>query len=67
VSQFPRVITADITLPWGEPGCVFYLRRGTAIDVVPGSKLEAAIGPGNLAPLPGRGDEACADHSALAN
>jgi hypothetical protein len=35
-------------VPWGQPGCTIFMRWGTAVDVTPGSQLEAAIGASNL-------------------
>ncbi len=76
MSQYPRIITTGVTLPWGQPGCVFWLRPGTVLDAIPGGKLEAAItaAGGALSPVigprdPRRAPEMCDDFdkSALSN
>jgi hypothetical protein len=71
VSQYQRVVLADIAVIWGEPGCSVYVKRGTMVDIIPGSQLETAYGgPSNLrtpsaAEL--EGDQSVIDRSALAN
>ena len=59
-----------MTLPWGQPGCVFWLRPGTVLDCLPGGRLEAAIiaAGGALSPVippsdPRRGAEHADDMS----
>jgi hypothetical protein len=57
---------------WG--GVAFFHRRGTVVDVVPGSQLETAYGASNLSAVipagdPSRSPEAapCLSEEALAN
>ncbi len=50
MSAYPRILLADITVNWPTASMPTRLPKGTMIDVVPGSALEAAIGAGNLAP-----------------
>jgi hypothetical protein len=45
----PRTVTADVVFTWD--GVSQRLPRGQAIDVTPGSALEAAIGRDRLVPL----------------
>ena len=45
----PRIVTADATFTWDHASQS--LRRGTIIDVPPGSALEHAIGRDKLKPL----------------
>jgi hypothetical protein len=53
VSANARRVTADLQLSWppGNTTVPLYVRRGTLVDVVPGSALEAAYGAGNLEPV----------------
>lgn len=70
------VLSPGVTLPWGQPGCSIWMRPGTVLDCLPGSKLETAIiaAGGALSPVigprdPRRAPEICDDFdkSALAN
>jgi hypothetical protein len=64
MSQNPRQVTTapGITVAWGQPGCSFFLRWGTMLDVVPGTKLETAIGSGNLSGVIPPSDPRRSDH-----
>jgi hypothetical protein len=66
MSSYPRRVTSPVQVSWGEPGCSIWVRAGSAVDVPPGSALEAAYGASNLEPLP-PGDPAKADKSAISN
>jgi hypothetical protein len=71
MSQYPRRVLADLTIAQG-PAWTWFVRRGTVVDVVPGSQLEAWYGASNLSPVltgPSRSPEAAASLSkeALAN
>jgi hypothetical protein len=56
-----------VLVAWGQPGCSIWVRAGTAVDIKPGSSLEAAYGgPANLEPL-SAGDPQNLDKSALSN
>jgi hypothetical protein len=74
MSQFPRCVTADVSVLWdahanGAERATF-TRHGTVVDVVPGSLLEAAYGQSALSgviPLSYRGDEANCSRSAVSN
>jgi len=50
MSANPRRLLSDTSVSWGEPGSPpWRVRRGTIIDITPGSALEAAHGgAGNL-------------------
>jgi hypothetical protein len=51
VSTNPRRVLADVELLWPPGNTLFplHVRRGSLVDAVPGSALEAAYGgPGNL-------------------
>lgn len=55
MSQYPRRVLTDITVNWdrhanGNPAPRF-VRHGAAVDIVPGSLLEAAYGAQNLGSL----------------
>jgi hypothetical protein len=70
MSQYPRRVLSDLTLMQGS--WPWFVRRGTVVDVVPGSQLEAWYGPSNLSPVitgPSRSPEAapCLSREALAN
>jgi hypothetical protein len=50
VSAHPRRVLSDVELLW-PPGVTvpLHVRRGTLVDIAPGSALETAYGgPGNL-------------------
>lgn len=69
MSANPRIVIRDI---WTGPATAFqpgthFYRRGTILDVTPGSALEAYYGASNLAPLPPTGGTDDVDHSALGN
>lgn len=75
MSQFPQRILADVTVAWdphanGAPRSTF-ARRGTVVDIVPGSALALAYGgAGNLSgviPVSLRGNEACLSSAAVTN
>lgn len=55
-----RIVTADVTITWGDsagdtlvqcgipgPANSHFIRRGTMLDVPPGSALESALGTAN--------------------
>lgn len=72
MSAFPRIVLAGVTVTWDS--VTRFVSAGTAVDVPPGSALEAAYGPSNLSPViepddPRRAAESCddMDKSALAN
>ena len=71
MSQFPRRVLNLTLVPWGQPGCSFWVRPGTIVDIKPGSALETAYGgSSNLsAVIPagqrGQGDDL--DRSAQGN
>jgi hypothetical protein len=51
MSANPRRVLADVTLYWPPGNTLFplYVRRGSVIDITPGSALETAYGgAGNL-------------------
>ncbi len=58
MSQYPRRVLSSFYLIWDVHGAVLplFVRAGTVVDVVPGSKLEAAYGSGNLSPVIPPGD-----------
>ncbi len=64
----PKVVLSDCWIgPPGVQGSLF-VRKGTLVDIVPGSATETMYGgPSNLGPPPSdeTGDDA--DHSALGN
>jgi hypothetical protein len=75
VSQYPRVVLADVTVFWdphanGAARSTF-VRRGTVLDCKPGSALELAYGgAGNLSPVipvSQRGDGTALSRAALSN
>jgi hypothetical protein len=51
VSQNPRRVLSDVMVYWPPSNTMFpiYVRKGSVIDIPPGSQLETAYGgPGNL-------------------
>jgi hypothetical protein len=74
VSQYPRIVLSDVTVLWDPHanGALrgTFVRKGTVVDVKPGSALETAYGPANLSavvPVAQRGDGTCWSKSALSN
>lgn len=72
MSANPRVVLSSMYLIWDVQGAVLplFVRAGTVVDVVPGSKLEAAYGAANLSgivPVAQRGDGTCWSKAALSN
>lgn len=72
MSANPRVVLSDTWVgpqvsPF-QPGA-FFARRGTVVDITPGSALETAYGgPSNLGAIPvTQGDPATSDHATLGN
>lgn len=63
MSQYPRRVLTGVYVVWDNCGTLpLYARAGTIVDIVPGSKLEAAYGLANLSGVipatdPKRGDE----------
>jgi hypothetical protein len=52
VSQHPRRLLSDTSVSWPPGSPALLVRRGSLIDVLPGSALETAYGgAGNLAVL----------------
>ena len=49
MSQYPRRVLSDLTLMQGS--WPWFVRRGTVVDVVPGSALESWYGASNLTPV----------------
>lgn len=71
MSQYPRRVLSSGYITW-PPGASVrtWVRGGSAVDIPPGSALEAAYNVNNLTPVqnaPWPGDEACFDRSALSN
>ena len=74
MSQYPRCVTADVSVLWdahanGAERATF-TRHGTVVDVVPGSLLEAAYGQPALSgviPLSYRGNEQGSSKAAVSN
>jgi hypothetical protein len=61
-----RLVTAGTDIAWD--GVLQHIPAGTIVDVPPGSVLEAAYGPGNLADLSDHGAAAAAaDHAGASN
>ncbi len=60
MSQFPRIVLSPgVTLTgWDAPPAKLWMRPGTVLDCIPGSKLEAAIIAcgGTLSPVIPPGD-----------
>jgi hypothetical protein len=72
VSQYPRIVLTSGRVTWGQPSCTFFVRAGTVVDIVPGSKLEQAYSGLGLSAVippsdPRRGDEQNFSREALAN
>jgi hypothetical protein len=70
MSANPRRVTADVTLYWppGNSAFPLYIRKGTVVDVPPGSQLETAYGAGSLQVITtGLGSPDTLSKSALAN
>ena len=74
MSQYPRIVLNGIYVPGGSPNYpgappnLIWVRPGTAVDVKPGSALEALYGSQNLSPvITHTGDPANFDKSALSN
>jgi hypothetical protein len=70
MSAHPRRLLADTSVTWGEPGSPpLLVRRGTIIDITPGSALETAYGgAGNLQNVTANlGSADTLDKSFLAN
>lgn len=81
MSQYPRIVLAPgVWIPDGIPNnpaaapVKIFVRAGTAVDIKPGSQLEALYGSQNLSPVisprdPRRAPELCddLDKSALSN
>jgi hypothetical protein len=74
VSQYPRIVLSSGTVTWGQPGCSFFVKAGTVVDIKPGSRLETAYSPLGLSAVippsdPRRAPEVCddLDRSAQAN
>lgn len=53
MSANPRIVLTGIYVQWDRDGTLpLFTKRGTVVDVVPGSALEAAYGgAGNLSPV----------------
>ena len=74
MSQYPRCVTADVSVLWdahanGAQRSTF-TRHGTVVDVAPGSLLEAAYVPSVLSgvsPLSQRGDGDALSKEAVSN
>lgn len=75
MSQYPQRVLTDTTVSW-DPHAngaqrTTFARKGTVVDIMPGSALSAAYGgSGNLSgviPLSQRGNEACCSHVAVSN
>ena len=75
MSQYPRTVLADTIVAW-DPHAngaqrTTFARKGTVVDIPPGSALEQAYGgPGNLSgviPLGSRGDGTVLSRAAQAN
>jgi hypothetical protein len=60
-----RQLTSDVDIAWD--GVIQHIPAGTIVDVPPGSALEAAYGPGNLADLDLDAAAAAADHAGASN
>lgn len=70
MSASPRRVTADLQLYWPPGNTTFplYIRKGTVVDVPPGSALETAYGAGNLQVITtGLGSPDTLSKAALAN
>ncbi len=72
MSAYPRQVLTDIYVTWGLPRDLpLFVRRGTVVDVAPGSQLEQAYGgSGNLSGVilaSQRGNEQCLSKATLAN
>lgn len=68
MSEFPRIVLNDVSVVW-DPHAngaerTTFTRKGTVVDVVPGSLLEAAYGAGNLSAVIPPGDWRRSDYSA---
>ena len=60
-----RQLTSDVDVAWD--GGLVHIPAGTIIDCPPGSAMEAAYGPGNLADLDPDAAAAAADHAGVTN
>jgi hypothetical protein len=60
-----RLVTAGTDIAWD--GVLQHIPAGTLVDIPPGSALEAAYGPGNLADLDAGAAAAAADHAGASN
>jgi hypothetical protein len=76
MSAYARIVTSDVYVIWdpGSNGTInkLFVRRGTLVDVVPGSQLEAGYGSANLSAVlppwdPRRGNGPCLSRAAQAN
>jgi hypothetical protein len=70
MSAHPRRVLSDVLVTWGEPGSPpHHIRKGTILDILPGSALETAYGgPSNLQNVPtNSGSPDTLDKSCLAN
>jgi hypothetical protein len=74
MSQYPRIVTTATWVPDGIPNhpgaapVMIFIRAGTAVDIKPGSALEALYGSQNLSPvITHTGDPCNFDKSALSN
>jgi hypothetical protein len=70
MSQFPRRVLGDLALFWPPGNSLFplFVRKGTVVDVSPGSALESAYGAGNLEVVTtGLGSPDVLDKSWLSN
>ena len=74
MSQYPRVVTTGVWVADGIPNhpgatpVMIWIRAGTAVDIKPGSTLEALYGSQNLSGvITHTGDPANFDKSCLSN
>jgi hypothetical protein len=68
MSQNPRIVLTDTYVPWPSSQYPVFIKRGTIVDIVPGSALETAYGGGgNLRALSANTRDEVQDKSALAN
>jgi hypothetical protein len=59
------IVTGGIDVSWD--GVLQHIPAGTLVDVPPGSALEAAYGPANLADLDADAAADAADHAGASN
>lgn len=51
MGDYPRIVLADVMVPVDGRRVQDRIRKGTVVDVPPGSALETDYGPGNLSPV----------------